>query len=101
MPQVKLPGQIPAGAPKLHGPQVQATGPSLQGGHLRGPQAHVTPASVQAPKMQAPHLQTPPMTAMAVPKPKGGISTNTILVVIMVLLAFLAGGLIVFLLARK
>ena len=44
----------------------------------------------------------PAIPAMAAPAvPKGGLSTQTILIGIIVLLAFLLGGLIVFLLVRK
>lgn len=111
MPQMQMPGGVPkVQGPHLQGPQMQApqfnaSGPSFQGGHLQGPQAHASAPQVRGPQMQAPHLQAAPMPAMGSLKapalPKGKMSMQTILIVIMVLVAFLAGGLIVFLLVRK
>ena len=101
MPQMQMPGGMPmVQGPQMQAPQFNASGPSFQGGHLQGPQAHVAPPQMQAPKLQAAPM--PAIPAMAAPPvPKGGLSTQTILIGIIVLLAFLFGGLIVFLLVRK
>jgi len=84
----------------MQAPQMNMQGAQM---NMQGPQMQVQGPHMQAPQMQAPHLpqmQTPPLSAPAsVPAPKA--SSNTLLIVIFCLLAFLAGGIVVYLLARR
>ena len=95
MPQMPMP-QVQAPQLQVQPPQMQMQGLNMQS---QGPQVNMQPPQMQAPQMpqmQMPQAPAAPQLTAAAPK----ASTNTLLIVIFCLLAFLAGGMVVYLLAR-